>query len=76
MYSTYRLKAGELNKKFIKSLKEIFKNREIEIIVQDVEEDETEYLLKNEVNKEHLLKAIENVNKNENVVEVPLENLK
>ena len=76
MYSTYRLKANELNKSFIKSLKDIFKNREIEIIVQDVEEDETEYLLKNEANKQHLLKAIENVNKNENVVEVPLENLK
>lgn len=76
MYSTYRLKAGELNTNFIKSLKEIFEDREIEIIVHDVEEDETEYLLKNEANKQHLLKAIANVNNNENVVKVPLENLK
>ncbi len=40
------------------------------------ENNETEYLLKNEDNKQHLLKAIENVNNNENVVEVPLENFK
>jgi antitoxin YefM len=76
MYSTYRLKAGELDSKFIKSLKEIFQDKEIEIIVHDIEEDETEYLLKSEANKKHLLKAIENVNNNENVVEVPLENIK
>ena len=72
MYSTYRLKANELNSNFIKSLKQIFNDREIEIIVHEVVEDETDYLLKNQANKDHLLKAIENVNNKSNVVEVSI----
>jgi len=76
MYSTYRLKANELDKDFIKSLKEIFHNKEIEIIVQEVEEDETEYLLKSPVNRDRLLKAVKNADENSNLVDFPMENLK
>jgi antitoxin YefM len=76
MYSTYRLNANELDKDFIKALKEIFHDKEIEIIVQEVEEDETDYLLKNPANKDRLLKAIKNADDNSNLVDFPLENLK
>jgi antitoxin YefM len=76
MYSTYRLKASELDKDFIKALKEIFHDKEIEIIVQEIAEDETDYLLKNPANRERLLKAVKNVNDNSNLVDFPLENLK
>jgi antitoxin YefM len=76
MYSTYRLKANELDKDFIKSLKEIFHDKEIEIIVQEVHEDETDYLLKNPANRDSLLKAVKNANDELNLVHLPLDNLK
>jgi antitoxin YefM len=76
MYSTYRLKASELDKDFIKSLKEIFHEKEIEIIVQEVHEDETDYLLKNPINRDSLLKAVKNADDNSNLVHLPLDNLK
>jgi antitoxin YefM len=69
MYSTYRLKASELNSTFLETLKKMFKNREIEIVVHDVE-DETEYLLSTEANKKHILKAVKNVEKRKNLVHV------
>ena len=76
MYSTYRLKASELDKDFIKSLQDIFHDKEIEIIVQEVDEDETDYLLKNPANRDRLLKAVKNAEDNSNLVDFSLENLK
>ncbi|MBF0541593.1 MAG: hypothetical protein HQK91_09115 [Nitrospirae bacterium] len=73
MYSTYRINVNELNDKFIEALKIIFKDKEIEITVQDV--DETAYLLKSENNKKRLLEAISNVKNNINLVEVNMEDL-
>lgn len=74
MYSTYRLKAEELSNDFVKSVKSAYHDKEIEIIVQDVQ-DETEYLLSSTANKEHLLKAVEEVENQENLVHVKLEEL-
>jgi len=67
MHTTYRLNANELDEKFIQSLKALFKDKDIEIMVSEV--DETGYLLRSEANKERLLRAIENVEKGENLVE-------
>jgi len=75
MYSTYRIKANEIDNNFLKGIKEMFKDREIEIVVHDVE-DETEYLLKTENNKKHLLNAIKNVETKKNLVEVEVTELK
>lgn len=74
MYSTYRLPADELSTDFIKALKKAYQHREIEIIVQEVQ-DETEYLLSTTANREHLLRAIENVNNHTNLVHVEQEDL-
>lgn len=74
MYSTYRLKADELSTDFIKALKKVYQHREIEIIVQEIQ-DETEYLLSTQANREHLLRAIENVKNHTNLVHVKLEDL-
>lgn len=68
MYSTYRLKANELNSKFIENLKTLFEDKEIEIAVYEV--DETEYLLKADANRRRLLEAIENVKNEKNLIEV------
>jgi antitoxin YefM len=73
MKATYRIRANELDEKFIERLKTTFGEQEIEIVVSDI--DETDYLLQSPVNKERLLKAIQNVNRGENLVAISLENL-
>ncbi len=73
MYTTYRLNADDLDARFIKALKSAFKGKEIEIVVCEttkIEEDETEYLLRSEANRQRLLKAIENIENNRNLVTV------
>ena len=72
MYTIYKLKADELDNRFLQALKTMFKGKDIEIAVaeaQQVEEDETTYLLKSPANRERLLKAIENVALNQNLIE-------
>ena len=66
MKATYRIKANELDEKFIERIKTTFGEQEIEIVVSDI--DETDYLLQSPVNKERLLKAIQNVKRGENLV--------
>jgi antitoxin YefM len=74
MYSTYRLKAGELSDNFVKAVKSAYQDREIEIIIQDVQ-DETEYLLSSTANAEHLVKAVDEINHRENLVYINLQDL-
>ncbi|HEY9809150.1 MAG TPA: hypothetical protein V6D13_07390 [Halomicronema sp.] len=73
MSTVYRLKASELDSNFLEEIKAAFGDKEIEIIVSQF--DETEYLLQSEVNKTQLLKAIKNVKKKQNLVEVNLQDL-
>jgi antitoxin YefM len=73
MSTVYRLKASELNHHFLDQIKATFGDKEIEIIVSEC--DKTAYLLKSEVNKNRLLKALENVKERENLVEVNLQSL-
>lgn len=73
MYSTYRLNANDLDSKFIEGLKTLFKDKEIEIAVYEV--DETDYLSRSEVNKRRLLAAIKNVEQRANLVEIDLADL-
>ena len=73
MQTIYRLKASELDNDFLEGLKATFKDKEIEIIVYEV--NETDYLLKSDANKARLLKAIDNVKSKTNLVEVNLESL-
>lgn len=74
MYTTYRLQADELSESFVEAVKQTYKHRSIEIIVQEVQ-DETEYLLSSKVNKEHLLRAIKNIADHTNLVQVQMEDL-
>ena len=73
MSTVYRLKASELDRNFLEQIKAIFGDKEIEIIVSEC--DETKYLFKSEINKNKLLKAIENVKDRQNLVEVDLQDL-
>ena len=73
MSTVYHLKASELDRNFLEQIKAILGDKEIEIIVSEC--DETEYLLKSEVNKNKLLRAIENLKNRQNLVEVDLQDL-
>ena len=63
---TYRLKPEELNDDFLKALKQMFLGKEVSITVEEIP-DETEYLLSNKANREHLLQAVEDMKDGRNV---------
>lgn len=73
MQSSYRLKANELDEQFIAGLKETYKDKDIEIIVYEV--DETEYLLKSDANRDMLMLAKANIENKTNLIEIDLEDL-
>jgi antitoxin YefM len=73
MQSSFRLNARDLDQHFLESLKTLFQDKEIEIIVYDV--DETAYLSQSEANRQRLIQAIKNVENGTNLVEVNLEEL-
>lgn len=73
MITTYRLRADELDEDFIASLRVLFKDKEVEITVTEV--DETSYLLRSDANRRHLLQAVENIERGRNLIEVTEEML-
>ena len=77
MYTVYRLKANELDSNFLKSLKSLFKDKDIEIAVCEtpMEDDETAYLLRSDANRERLMKALENVSQRRDLVTISLDEI-
>jgi antitoxin YefM len=73
MQTSYRLNAKDLDQHFLEALKTLFQDKEIEIVVYEV--DETAYLSRSEGNRRRLLQAIENVENGTNLVQVELEDL-
>ncbi|ERT09042.1 hypothetical protein M595_0997 [Lyngbya aestuarii BL J] len=67
MEKVYKVKANDLDDRFLTELKATFRDQEIEIIVSEI--DETSYLFKSPANREKLLKAVDNIKKRENLVE-------
>ncbi|UKI54360.1 MAG: hypothetical protein L6V86_05175 [Treponema sp.] len=77
MQSTFTLRKDELNMDFLKGLKQMFSGKTLNITVSDNkidEQDETEYLLSNPVNKQMLLDGIAAIEKGD-VTKVKLEAL-
>ena len=66
MYTIYRTSAEELDQSFLESLKTAFKGKQIEITV--CEADETDYLLRSPANRERLLKAVEDIEHERDVI--------
>jgi len=66
MYTIYRTSADELDESFLDGLKTAFKGKQIEIAVYET--DETEYLLRSPANRERLLKAVEDIEQQQNVI--------
>lgn len=78
MYAIYRTNADTLDISFINALKIQFKHKELEIAVCEaaqVEEEETAYLRASPANRTHLLKSINNIAHNRNLVTVNLDEL-
>ncbi len=73
MHTVYRLNANDLDQRFINALKASFPDKEIEIVVYEV--DETAYLMASEANRKKLMKAIENVKSGAQLIEIDIENL-
>jgi antitoxin YefM len=74
MRSIYRLNVRELDQNFIDGLKATYQDKEIEIIVHEV--DETAYLMASQANKEKLIQAVDAVKNRSNLVEVDIESFK
>jgi antitoxin YefM len=66
MTTIYKLNSKELSEELIKSIKEAFKDKDIEITVTDYADD-TEYLLSTEANKKHLYKSIDEIERGQTV---------
>ncbi len=79
MYANYRMNVSELDDRFLETLRTMFRGREIEISVSEAgegTEDETAYLLKSRANREHLLKALDDMANGRNLVPVDLDGLR
>jgi antitoxin YefM len=72
MTAIYRLNANEIDAQFLDEIKAKFCDKQIEIVISEL--DETEYLLSSKANKEKLLVAIEDFNNGRNLIEVNLDN--
>ena len=66
MDAIYHVKADELDQSFLDAIKEMFKDKEIEIAVY--ERDETAYLLRSPANRERILRAVADVENSQNIV--------
>lgn len=59
MYTSFHIKASDLNESFLKAMKTLFKNKHIAITVEE-EQDETEYLSSSPVNRRKLEGSLKN----------------
>jgi antitoxin YefM len=72
---TQCINADNLSVEFLDYLKAAFKGKNIRVTVE-VEQDATEYLMSNPVNKKRLLKAIKNIEKGTNLIPLDKNQLK
>lgn len=66
MQTIYQINADELDQSILDSIKALFKHKEIEIVIS--ERDETAYLLRSPVNRERLLRAINDIEENRDII--------
>ena len=71
MYTVYRMNMNDLDDRFVEALRDLFKDKEVEITVTEI--DETQYLLQGEANRARLLQAVRNIENGQNLVDVPLD---
>jgi len=67
METVFKLKANELDKQFVDSVKNLFRDIEIEISIKPTQ-DETEFLFNTSANKKQLLEAIKEIKMDKNLI--------
>lgn len=75
MTATFRLEASELNENFLEKLRAMFRDREVELVVHDVE-SESDYPFDNPVQAQFLHEALDRVERGEGLVSVSLDELR
>ncbi|KIM10266.1 MAG: hypothetical protein KU38_07765 [Sulfurovum sp. FS08-3] len=76
MQVAYKISSDELDSNFLKSIKQLFKAKEIYINISDEYQDDTEYLLSNQANAKRLLNSINNIeNTKEKLIHKSIEDL-
>ena len=77
MEAIYRLNTSELGVEFVNSVRSAYPDQNVEIIIREQSDepvshesdsDETAYLMRSPANREHLLKAINNVAEGKNLI--------
>lgn len=66
MYTIYQSKANEIDESLLESIKALYRDKEIEITV--VEVDDTDYLLRSPSNRESLMRAVGDIESGRNIV--------
>ena len=74
MYTTFHLKASEIDEELIKNIKSIFGKKNISITIEE-DLDETAYLLSSSENRKKLKQSLEEA-KTGNLIEVSIDKLK
>ncbi|MBI1286480.1 MAG: hypothetical protein GC178_02775 [Flavobacteriales bacterium] len=74
MNTTFHLNSNELDEKFLKAVKTMFKGKKISIVIEDYQ-DETEYLTMSDANRDILEKRIKDVDDGKQTVKVNLDDL-
>jgi len=69
MQAIYHTSLDELTIGFIENIKKQFRNAKVDIVIRDM--DETDYLNSSKKNKEHLEKAIEEVESSRLIKKTP-----
>ncbi len=75
MDTLVRMNAEEINMSFIDFIKTSFKGKKIALHIYEENIDETEFLLKSNVNEKRLYQSIENVKNNINLKEIDFSDL-
>ncbi|HQC27497.1 MAG TPA: hypothetical protein PLU31_07570 [Treponemataceae bacterium] len=70
MFSTYKVNADELTEAFVRGIKETYQGKVIKIIIQETI-DETQHLLQNKANEEHLDRSIASLEAGNGVEVIP-----
>jgi antitoxin YefM len=66
MQTIYQINADDLDQTLLESIKLQYKHKKIEIFVSEI--DETEYLMRSPANREYLLRAVQDVENNQNII--------
>jgi hypothetical protein len=76
MTATFRLRPGEFDRSFFDKLNALIHDREVELVVYEPQESESDYPFDNPVQTQYLREALDRVERGEGLVHVGLDDLR